>query len=112
MPERFGNGNMIYKNFNRWSEQWVWARVLEKTQVLPAAVREPRLGRLDRLHDRACASVRRASPRPSTGLSARPELSILLKRGRLSTLRGRGLSIQLRAPARVYPEPTLARPLP
>ena len=26
--------NTIYKNFNRWSEQGVWARVLEKTQSL------------------------------------------------------------------------------
>ena len=32
VPERFGNWNTIYKNFNRWSEQGVWARVLEKTQ--------------------------------------------------------------------------------
>ena len=34
VPERFGNWNTIYKNFNRWSEQGVWARVLEKTQSL------------------------------------------------------------------------------
>lgn len=34
LPERFGNWNTIYKNFNRWSEQSVWARVLEKTQAL------------------------------------------------------------------------------
>ncbi len=34
MPERFGNWNTIYKNFNRWSEQGVWARVLEKVQSL------------------------------------------------------------------------------
>lgn len=34
LPERFGNWNTIYKNFNRWSEQGVWARVLEKTQSL------------------------------------------------------------------------------
>lgn len=34
MPERFGSCNTIYKNFNRWSEQGVWARVLEKAQSL------------------------------------------------------------------------------
>ncbi len=32
VPERFGNWNTIYKNFNRWAEQGVWARVLEKVQ--------------------------------------------------------------------------------
>lgn len=32
VPERFGTGNTIYQNFNRWFEQGVWARVLEKTQ--------------------------------------------------------------------------------
>lgn len=34
VPERFGNWNTIYKNLNRWSEQGVWERVLEKTQSL------------------------------------------------------------------------------
>ena len=34
VPERFGNWNTIYKNFNRWSEAGVWARVLEKVQSL------------------------------------------------------------------------------
>ena len=34
LPERFGNWNTIYKNFNRWSGQGVWARVREKTQAL------------------------------------------------------------------------------
>ena len=34
MAERFGNWNTIYKNFNRWSKQGVWARVLEKVQSL------------------------------------------------------------------------------
>ena len=33
LPERFGNWNTIYKNFNRWAEQGVWAKVLEKTQA-------------------------------------------------------------------------------
>lgn len=32
MPERFGNWNTIYKNFNRWSDAGVWARVLETVQ--------------------------------------------------------------------------------
>ena len=32
VPERFGNWNTIYRNFNRWAEQGVWARVLEKVQ--------------------------------------------------------------------------------
>ena len=34
VPERFGDWNTIYKNFNRWSNAGVWARVLEKTQSL------------------------------------------------------------------------------
>ena len=34
VPERFGNGNTIYKNFNRWAEQGVWTRVLEAVQSL------------------------------------------------------------------------------
>jgi len=34
VPERFGNWNTIYKNFNRWAEQGVWARLLEKVQWL------------------------------------------------------------------------------
>lgn len=34
VPERFGNWNTIYKNFNRWTEAGVWARVLEKVQSL------------------------------------------------------------------------------
>ena len=29
VPERFGNWNTIYRNFNRWSRAGVWARVLE-----------------------------------------------------------------------------------
>lgn len=34
VPERFGNWNTIYKNFNRWAEQGVWAWVLQKVQSL------------------------------------------------------------------------------
>jgi transposase len=34
VPERFGNWNTIYKNFNRWAQGGVWARVLEKVQSL------------------------------------------------------------------------------
>jgi transposase len=34
VPERFGNWNTIYKNFNRWADAGVWARVLEKVQSL------------------------------------------------------------------------------
>lgn len=34
VPERFGNWNTIYKNFNRWSDSGVWARVLERVQSL------------------------------------------------------------------------------
>src|SRR5690606_33287706 len=34
VPERFGNWNTIYRNFNRWSEQGVWARVLQEVQSL------------------------------------------------------------------------------
>lgn len=34
VPERFGNWNTIYRNFNRWSEAGVWTRVLERVQSL------------------------------------------------------------------------------
>lgn len=34
LPERFGNWNTIYKNFNRWAAQGVWAQVLENVQSL------------------------------------------------------------------------------
>jgi len=34
VPERFGIWNTIYKNFNRWAEQGVWASLLEKVQSL------------------------------------------------------------------------------
>jgi transposase len=33
-PERFGNWNTIYKNFDRWSKAGVWARVLEQVQEM------------------------------------------------------------------------------
>lgn len=32
IPERFGNWNTIYKNFDRWAKDGVWARVLERVQ--------------------------------------------------------------------------------
>ena len=32
MPERFGNWSTVYKNFNRWADAGVWARVLEYVQ--------------------------------------------------------------------------------
>lgn len=34
VPERFGNWNTIYKNFDRWARAGVWARLLEKVQSL------------------------------------------------------------------------------
>lgn len=34
MPERFGNWNTTYKNFNRRADAGVWATVLGKTQSL------------------------------------------------------------------------------
>lgn len=36
-PERFGNWNTIYKNFDRWSKAGVWAGVLERVQSLALA---------------------------------------------------------------------------
>ncbi|MGM1018779.1 MAG: transposase [Actinomycetota bacterium] len=33
MPERFGNWNTIYENFNRWADAGVWARALEHVQA-------------------------------------------------------------------------------
>jgi transposase len=37
VPERFGNWNTVYKNFDRWAKAGVWARVLEKVQALAHA---------------------------------------------------------------------------
>jgi len=34
VPERLGNWNTIYRNFNRWADAGVWAQVLEKVQSL------------------------------------------------------------------------------
>lgn len=36
-PERFGNWNTVYKNFDRWSKAGVWAGVLERVQSLALA---------------------------------------------------------------------------
>lgn len=36
LPERFGNWNTVYKNFDRWSKAGVWANVLERAQSLAA----------------------------------------------------------------------------
>lgn len=32
LPERFGNWNTIYRNFDRWAKAGVWARLLEHVQ--------------------------------------------------------------------------------
>ncbi|CAG7844082.1 hypothetical protein USB125703_00304 [Pseudoclavibacter triregionum] len=37
LPERFGNWNTIYKNFDRWAKAGMWARVLERVQQLADA---------------------------------------------------------------------------
>lgn len=37
VPERFGNWNTVYKNFDRWARDGVWARVLERVQSLADA---------------------------------------------------------------------------
>jgi transposase len=34
VPERFGNWNTVYKNFDRWAKAGVWARVLEAVQAM------------------------------------------------------------------------------
>lgn len=34
VPERFGNWNTIFKNFDRWAKTGVWAQVLERVQSL------------------------------------------------------------------------------
>ncbi|WP_328289190.1 IS5 family transposase [Agromyces bracchium] len=36
-PERFGNWNTVYKNFDRWSKAGVWADLLEHVQSLALA---------------------------------------------------------------------------
>ncbi|MGY4721046.1 transposase [Naumannella huperziae] len=35
LPERFGNWNTIYKNFNRWAQAGVWANYLNTSSLLP-----------------------------------------------------------------------------
>jgi transposase len=37
VPERLGNWNTVYKNFDRWARDGVWGRVLERVQSLAAA---------------------------------------------------------------------------
>lgn len=37
VPERFGNWNTIYKNFDRWARGGVWARVLQRVQSIADA---------------------------------------------------------------------------
>ena len=37
LPDRFGNWNTVYKNFDRWAKAGVWARVLERVQSLAHA---------------------------------------------------------------------------
>lgn len=32
LPERFGKWNTVYKTFDRWAKQGVWAKVLEQVQ--------------------------------------------------------------------------------
>lgn len=32
LPERFGNWNTIYRNFDRWAKAGVWAKLLEHVQ--------------------------------------------------------------------------------
>lgn len=79
--------------------------------------REGPVGRIvahDRGHARTGPRTRpaSASPESSSGSPVETESSILVKRGRLSALCGRGLGIQSRTPARIDPEPALARPAP
>lgn len=37
VPDRFGNWNTVYKNFDRWARDGVWARVLERVQSMADA---------------------------------------------------------------------------
>ena len=67
LPERFGNWNTIYKNFNRWAAQGVWARVLEKTQSMAQQAGELDFGGLDRFHDRARPPARGDPAPPHRG---------------------------------------------
>ena len=67
LPERFGNWNTIYKNFNRWAAQGVWERVLERTQSMAQQAGELDFGGLDRFHDRARPSARGDPAPPHRG---------------------------------------------
>ena len=40
LPERFGKWNTIYKNFDRWAKEGVWAKVLEQLQSQAHALGE------------------------------------------------------------------------
>ncbi|MFG1813315.1 IS5 family transposase [Kribbella sp. NPDC049174] len=68
LPERFGNWNTIYKNFDRWSKTGVWARARAGPGDGPPG-RRHRLDRVDRLHDRARPPARCAPP-SDTGAGA------------------------------------------
>lgn len=77
VPQRFGNRNTICKNFNRWAQAGVWARLLEKAQ--PSA---SQAGELDwiasidsttvRVHQHG-ATLPRDTGGPSNYKKSRPE---------------------------------------
>ena len=75
LPERFGNWNTIYKNFNRWAAQGVWEQVLERTQSMAQQA-----GELDWVASIDSTIVRvhqhgATLPRPTGGLDERQEIS-------------------------------------
>lgn len=37
LPEQFGKWNTVYKNFDRWAKEGVWAQVLERVQAMAHA---------------------------------------------------------------------------
>src|SRR3712207_8997898 len=65
LPERFGNWNAVFKNFDRWAKDGTWTRVLEHVQT-----RAETLGDLDWIASIDSTIVRVHQDRKSTRLNS------------------------------------------
>lgn len=64
LPERFGNWNTVFKNFDRWAKDGTWTRVLEHVQTVPTPSATSTGSR--QLTPRSCASTSTARHFPAT----------------------------------------------
>src|SRR3954470_17909158 len=71
VPERFGKWNSIYKRFKPLGRERHLGEAVGRGADAGRRRREDRLGRVHRLHDRACASARRD---PLAGHSGRSRI--------------------------------------